>query len=206
MKRRSEIGLTLMELVVWAALALILLSAASFFFVRLLMYTRTGLLRGEAHANASLVVSRLSQELSGSNGAGLAWHETGDPPTAFVLSIHPADGSTNQQQPTFQRKLHVFRWDSESREVVHRNDTSITLNPLVPLRPNVAQLELLGSAPRNLWLLLGRDIVEFRVSNLDPNVPPTRVQDKLRIDVKAQSADPHRKYHLSTTIVLRSSI
>ena len=205
MRRRRLIGLTLMEFTVWAALAVILLAAASFFFVRLLMYTRTGLLRGEAHANASLIVSRLSQDLSGSNAAGLAWHETGDPPTKFVLSIHPADGATNEQQPTFQRKLHIFRWDSESREVVHRFDTSLSLNPLVPFRPTVAQLDQLGLASRNLWQLLGKEIVEFRVTNLDPNVPPTRVQDKLRLAVKAQSADPHREYRLNSTIVLRSS-
>ena len=205
MKQRRTIGLTLIEFIVWAALAVILLAAASFFFIRLLSYTRVGLLRGEAHANASLIVSRVSQELSGSNGAGVAWQETGDPPSRFVLSLHPADGATNDQQPTFQRKLHVFRWDSDSREVVHRDDTSITLDPLVPFRPSVAQLDQLALAPRNRWQLLGKEIVEFRLTNLDPNVPSSRVQDKLRLDVKAQSADPHREYHLTTTVVLRSS-
>ncbi len=195
----------MVELLVWAAVAFLVLSAATYFFVRLLFYTRTGLVRGESHGNASMVMSRLTQELSQANASGLAWHETGDPPTEFILSIHPQNASNEHAQSLFQTKLRLYRWDSDSRQVLWREDGSMPLSPLVPFRPTSVQLQTLSGGARSQWRLVGDQIVAFRVRNVDDTLGSGRVQNLLLIEVAAASASPHREFRLTSTVAVPTS-
>ena len=197
----------MVELMVWSVLALLILTVASFFFVRMLSYTRQGLRRGEAHGNAALVMSRVTQELSQANTSGVAWREPDDS-RLFALSIHPSDGATQERQPTFRDRLRLFRWNAEDQEVVRREtapgEVAPPLQPLIPFRPNPAQLDQLCLAARPSWLLVGTHIEKFRVSNFKEDLPEGRVHGVLRVEVRAKSVED-RSFHLTSTVTLPAS-
>ena len=195
-------GMTLIELMVWAALALVIVGIAIFFFIRLLDHTRKGLRRGEAHSSAVTVLSRLTQELSQVNASGVTWEEIGDPPTAFVVSLHPSEGATEKRQPTFKNQLKLFRWKSVDREVVRGEAEVPNFDPLVPYRPdNLA--EMVDTA-RSSWLLVGEHIIEFRLSNFDETLDSSRVQGVVKIKVKSSSLDD-KVFQLNSTVTLPTS-
>ncbi len=200
-------GFSVLELIVTAALGLLLLSVCIQFLIPSLNVTARETARSQMQERASMVLRRLTNDLGTSSAAGITLRNA-TPAEAACFTIQPVKSLATNLQNQYEEKLIVYTWDKTSKQVWRRvwppepPSLALTLKPLNPDRvPNSALNAFAAAGGTDL---LANDVTELAVkSPLDP--PNLGTPLTLSIEcVQKPAAGRNETFRLEAVVDLRT--
>ena len=196
--------MTILEVMVWAALSLLALTLAVGMLTQLLRAVHKENQRSHAYLSQVSTLAWIAEDAQYANGAGLVVYQDTAQPTYF--SLHLSGGASDARQARFDDRLVFYYWQPSSTSLTRRvaRPPVLTFVPLVPQRPDLAQLQLLISNPLVESRKLANGVTLFKVNGKEPGLK--QLSPPLRLQLEVTSPDGKEKFLQEKTINPRMTL
>lgn len=196
--------MTILEVMVWAVLSLLALTMAVAMLTQLLRAVRKENQRSHVYLAQVSTLAWIAEDVQYANGAGVVVYQDDAQPTFF--SLHLSGGASDARQAKFDDRLVFYHWQPSSSSLTRRvaRPPVLTFLPLVPQRPDLAQLQLLLSNPLVETRKLAEGVTLFKVFGKELGLK--QLSPPLRLQLEVTSPDGKEKFVQEKTITPRMTL
>lgn len=196
--------MTILEVMVWAALSLLALTLSVAMLTQLLQAVRKETGRSHVYLAQVSSLAWIAEDAQYANGAGVVVYQDAAAPTYF--SLHLSGGASDARQAEFDERLVFYHWQPSNGKLTRRlaRPPVLTFQPLLPLRPDLAQLQSLTANPAVETRQLADGVTLFKVDGKEAGL--ARLSPPLRLRLEVTSPDGKEKFLQEKTISPRMTL
>lgn len=195
-------GFTLIEVLVAAALTLILLGLIYWFLVPSLRLSSQGAARVEGQQQALNALNRAERDLqqSAPGGVSLFPQDPANPNDPVGVALVPLEDVDNDGQQLWNSNFTLIYWDRAARKLRRKTAPCPAPDPHKPSRLSLAEFKALCDTQNGSEQFLASEVSDFEVL---PGPPLALV---LEVERKTSQAAAPEKFRLERVLTMRNKV